>query len=96
VLKPAEAARGGRGLAAKRRMLKLAAGLLLAAAVALLLDWYAPAASSAPAGLRRQRAPRPAPGAEAANLLWAVQVSGAPLRGSAAAAGVVCGRGARF
>jgi len=83
-------------LAAKRRMLKLAAGLLLAAAVALLLDWYAPAASSAPAGLRRQRAPRPAPGAEAANLLWAVQVSGAPLRGSAAAAGVVCGRGARF
>ncbi|XP_021259114.1 transmembrane protein 62 isoform X3 [Numida meleagris] len=56
-------------------MLKLAAGLLLAAAVALLLDWYAPAASSAPAGLRRQRAPRPAPGADAANLLWAVQVS---------------------
>ncbi|OXB72989.1 UNVERIFIED_CONTAM: hypothetical protein H355_005245 [Colinus virginianus] len=56
-------------------MLKLAAGLLLAAAVALLLDWYAPAASSAPAALRRQRAPQPAPGAEAANLLWAVQVS---------------------
>uniref|UniRef100_A0A8C2TSS2 Transmembrane protein 62 n=1 Tax=Coturnix japonica TaxID=93934 RepID=A0A8C2TSS2_COTJA len=61
--------------AARRGMLKLAAVLLLAAAVALLLDWYAPAASSAPAGVRRQRAPRPAPGAEAANLLWAVQVS---------------------
>ena len=65
-------------------MLKLAAGLLLAAAAALLLNWYAPAASSAPAGLRRRQAPRPAPGAEATNLLWAVQVSGAPLRGSAA------------
>lgn len=72
-------------------MLKLAAGLLLAAAAALLLNWYSPAASSAPAGLRRLRAPRPAPGAEAANLLWAVQVSGAPLKGSAAVVGVVRG-----
>lgn len=72
-------------------MLKLAAGLLLAAAAALLLNWYSPAASSAPAGLRRRRDPRPAPGAEAANLLWAVQVSGAPLRGSATVAGVVRG-----
>ncbi|NXC50264.1 TMM62 protein, partial [Penelope pileata] len=56
-------------------MLKLALGLLAAAAVALLLDWYAPAASLAPAGGRRPQAPQPAPGAEAANLLWMVQVS---------------------
>uniref|UniRef100_A0A8B9P0P8 Transmembrane protein 62 n=1 Tax=Apteryx owenii TaxID=8824 RepID=A0A8B9P0P8_APTOW len=61
-------------VAARRRMQRLAAGLLAAAAVALLLDWYAP--SGAPATVpRRRRAPQPAPGAEATNLLWAVQVS---------------------
>ncbi|NXC15543.1 TMM62 protein, partial [Corythaeola cristata] len=55
-------------------MLKLAVGLLTAAAVALLLDWFAP--SGPPVGQRRhRRASQPAPGAEAANLLWVVQVS---------------------
>lgn len=63
-------------VAARRGMLKLAAGLLTAAAVALLLDWYAPSGAAPPVG-QRLRAPQPAPGAEAANLLWAVQVSGA-------------------
>ncbi|XP_064921974.1 transmembrane protein 62 isoform X1 [Columba livia] len=61
-------------VAARRGMLKLAAGLLTAAAVALLLDWYAPSGAAPPVG-QRLRAPQPAPGAEAANLLWAVQVS---------------------
>ncbi|NXE07996.1 TMM62 protein, partial [Lophotis ruficrista] len=57
-------------------MLKLAVGLLTAAAVALLLDWYAPSGAPPPAGLRRPRqAPQPGPGAEAVNLLWVVQVS---------------------
>lgn len=59
-------------------MLRVAAALLAAAAAALLLDWYAPAGAPrpAPGGWRRPRAPQPAPGAEVANLLWAVQVSG--------------------
>uniref|UniRef100_A0A8B9MJU8 Transmembrane protein 62 n=1 Tax=Accipiter nisus TaxID=211598 RepID=A0A8B9MJU8_9AVES len=57
-------------------MLKLAVGLLIAAAVALLLDSYPPSGTPPPAGQhRRRRAPQPAPGAEAANLLWVVQVS---------------------
>ncbi|XP_072720951.1 transmembrane protein 62 isoform X2 [Ciconia boyciana] len=64
-------------VAARRGMLKLAVGLLTAAAVALLLDWYTPSGPPPPpAGeRRRRRAPQPAPGAEAANLLWVVQVS---------------------
>ncbi|NXS49104.1 TMM62 protein, partial [Balaeniceps rex] len=56
-------------------MLKLAVGLLIAAAVALLLDCYAPSGAPLPTGQRRRRDPQPAPGAEAANLLWVVQVS---------------------
>ncbi|NXT17728.1 TMM62 protein, partial [Syrrhaptes paradoxus] len=55
-------------------MLKLAVGLLTAAAVALLLDWYAPSGAPTPVG-RRRLALQPGPGAEAANLLWVVQVS---------------------
>ncbi|KAM9015872.1 transmembrane protein 62 isoform 2-T2 [Ara ararauna] len=62
-------------VAARCRMLKLAAGLLAAAAVALLLDWCVPSGAPAPAAGQRRRDPRPAPGAEAANLLWVVQVS---------------------
>ncbi|KAM9556475.1 transmembrane protein 62 isoform 2-T2 [Guaruba guarouba] len=62
-------------VAARRRMLKLAAGLLAAAAVALLLDWCVPSGAPAPAAGQRRRDPLPAPGAEAANLLWVVQVS---------------------
>ncbi|XP_030307930.1 transmembrane protein 62 isoform X2 [Calypte anna] len=56
-------------------MLKLAAGLLVAAAVALVLDWYAPSQGLYPQGPRRRRAPQLGPGAEAAGLLWVVQVS---------------------
>ncbi|XP_037252008.1 transmembrane protein 62 isoform X2 [Falco biarmicus] len=59
----------------RRRMLKLALGLLAAAAVALLLESYAPSGAQPPVGQRRRRAARPAPGAKAANLLWVVQVS---------------------
>ncbi|XP_075358940.1 transmembrane protein 62 isoform X2 [Mycteria americana] len=62
-------------VAARRGMLKLAVGLLTAAAVALLLDWYTPPGPPPPAAGERRRAPQPAPGAEAANLLWVVQVS---------------------
>ncbi|XP_054491181.2 transmembrane protein 62 isoform X3 [Agelaius phoeniceus] len=56
-------------------MLGLAAGLLAAAAVALLLDWYGPPGAPPAPGQRRRWAPQPAPGAAAANLLWVVQVS---------------------
>ncbi|XP_054017516.1 transmembrane protein 62 isoform X2 [Dryobates pubescens] len=57
-------------------MLKLAVGLLLAAAVALLLDCYMPSGAPPPVGQRRRSwAPQPAPGAEADYLLWVVQVS---------------------
>ncbi|XP_061318379.1 transmembrane protein 62 isoform X2 [Pezoporus flaviventris] len=62
-------------VAGRRRMLKLAAGLLAAAAVALLLDWCVPSGAPAPAAGQRRRDSLPAPGAEAANLLWVVQVS---------------------
>ncbi|XP_062491664.1 transmembrane protein 62 isoform X1 [Pezoporus occidentalis] len=62
-------------VAGRRRMLKLAAGLLAAAAVALLLDWCVPSGTPAPAAGQRRRDSLPAPGAEAANLLWVVQVS---------------------
>ncbi|XP_037994352.1 transmembrane protein 62 isoform X1 [Motacilla alba alba] len=56
-------------------MLGLAAGLLAAAAVALLLDWYGPPGAPPAPGQRRRWAPQPAPGAAAASLLWVVQVS---------------------
>ncbi|XP_072786128.1 transmembrane protein 62 isoform X4 [Taeniopygia guttata] len=56
-------------------MLGLAAGLLAAAAVALLLDWYGPPGAPPAPGPRRRWAPQPAPGAAAASLLWVVQVS---------------------
>ncbi|XP_058688025.1 transmembrane protein 62 isoform X2 [Poecile atricapillus] len=56
-------------------MLGLAAGLLAAAAVALLLDWYGPPGAPPAPGLPRRWAPQPAPGAAAASLLWVVQVS---------------------
>ncbi|XP_061199716.1 transmembrane protein 62 isoform X2 [Neopsephotus bourkii] len=62
-------------VAGRPRMLKLAVGLLAAAAVALLLDWCVPSGAPAPAAGQRRRHSRPAPGAEAANLLWVVQVS---------------------
>ncbi|XP_074004773.1 transmembrane protein 62 isoform X1 [Numenius arquata] len=62
-------------VAERRRMLKLAVGLLTAAAAALLLDWYAAPGAPPPGRGRRRRAPQPAPGSEAANLLWVVQVS---------------------
>ncbi|RMC00509.1 hypothetical protein DUI87_23123 [Hirundo rustica rustica] len=56
-------------------MLGLAAGLLAAAAVALLLDWYGPPGAPPAPGQRRRWAPQPAPGAAPASLLWVVQVS---------------------
>ncbi|XP_037756298.1 transmembrane protein 62 isoform X2 [Chelonia mydas] len=56
------------------RMLRLAAGLLAAALVALLLDWYSPAGPQR-LGQRRRFAREPAPGPEASNLFWVVQVS---------------------
>ncbi|KAJ7413493.1 transmembrane protein 62 isoform X1 [Willisornis vidua] len=56
-------------------MLGLAAALLTAAAVALLLDCYGPSGPPPALGQRRRWAPRPAPGAAAAGLLWVVQVS---------------------
>nr|XP_005284695.1 transmembrane protein 62 isoform X2 [Chrysemys picta bellii] len=55
-------------------MLRLAAGLLAAALAALLLDWYGQAGPQRP-GQRRPFAREPAPGAEATNLFWVVQVS---------------------
>ncbi|XP_077674923.1 transmembrane protein 62 isoform X4 [Eretmochelys imbricata] len=54
------------------RMLRLAAGLLAAALVALLLDWYGPAGPQR-LGQRRPFAREPAPGPEASNLFWVVQ-----------------------
>ncbi|XP_053883293.1 transmembrane protein 62 isoform X3 [Malaclemys terrapin pileata] len=56
------------------KMLRLAAGLLAAALAALLLDWYGQAGPQRP-GQRRPFAREPAPGAEATNLFWVVQVS---------------------
>ncbi|XP_050831490.1 transmembrane protein 62 isoform X3 [Serinus canaria] len=56
-------------------MLGLAAGLLAAAAVALLLDCYGPPGALPAPGQRRRWAPQPAPGSAAASLLWVVQVS---------------------
>ncbi|NXY87533.1 TMM62 protein, partial [Alcedo cyanopectus] len=57
-------------------MLKLAVGLLAAVAVALLLDCCVPSGVLSPVARRRRpQSPHPAPGAEAANLLWIVQVS---------------------
>uniref|UniRef100_A0A8D0L1R7 Transmembrane protein 62 n=1 Tax=Sphenodon punctatus TaxID=8508 RepID=A0A8D0L1R7_SPHPU len=53
-------------------MLRLAAGLLVAAMVALLLDWYSPVG---PQRQPRSFALEPAPGAKATNLFWLVQVS---------------------
>ncbi|XP_074853191.1 transmembrane protein 62 isoform X5 [Carettochelys insculpta] len=55
-------------------MLRVAAGLLAAALAMLLLDWYG---SAAPQRLvqRRPFAREPAPGAEANNLFWLLQVS---------------------
>ncbi|KAM7163422.1 transmembrane protein 62 isoform 3-T3 [Macrochelys suwanniensis] len=56
------------------RMLRLAVGLLAAALAALLLDWHGPAGPQR-LGQRRPFAREPAPGAEATNLFWVVQVS---------------------
>uniref|UniRef100_A0A8C3QT86 Transmembrane protein 62 n=1 Tax=Cyanoderma ruficeps TaxID=181631 RepID=A0A8C3QT86_9PASS len=56
-------------------MLGLAAGLLAAAAVALLLDWYGPPGAPPAPGQRRRWAPQPAPGAATGSLFWVVQVS---------------------
>ncbi|KAH0620659.1 hypothetical protein JD844_021330 [Phrynosoma platyrhinos] len=57
-------------------MLRLAAGLLVAALAAVLLDWYSPSAEQkAPKGRARSFSPQPAPGAEAGNLFWALQIS---------------------
>ncbi|XP_067413991.1 transmembrane protein 62 isoform X3 [Emydura macquarii macquarii] len=55
-------------------MLRLAAGLLAVAVGVLLLDWYGPAGPQR-LGQRRPFAREPAPGAEATNLFWVVQVS---------------------
>ncbi|XP_043373461.1 transmembrane protein 62 isoform X2 [Dermochelys coriacea] len=58
------------------RMLRLAAGLLAAALAALLLDWYGPAGPQRLGlGQRRPFAREPAPGPEASNVFWVVQVS---------------------
>nr|XP_028580074.1 transmembrane protein 62 isoform X1 [Podarcis muralis] len=57
------------------KMLRLVAGLLAAALAALLVGWHSP---SGPEQLRRQPrsfSPEPAPGAEANNLFWIIQVS---------------------
>lgn len=81
---PGQAAQGSPGagaVLARRRMLGLAAGLLAAAAVALLLDWYGPPGAPPAPGQRRRWAPQPAPGAAAGSLLWVVQVSGAERAG---------------
>ncbi|XP_042308849.1 transmembrane protein 62 isoform X2 [Sceloporus undulatus] len=58
-------------------MLRVVAGLLAAALVAVLLDWSRPSAGqeAAPRGRARSFSPQPAPGAEAWNLFWALQVS---------------------
>lgn len=67
---------GGWMLPSRARMLKVAAGLVAAAMVALLLDWYSPSRPAAQQLLQtRSFAPEPAPGAEADNLFWLVQVS---------------------
>uniref|UniRef100_A0A8C4WRL0 Transmembrane protein 62 n=1 Tax=Gopherus evgoodei TaxID=1825980 RepID=A0A8C4WRL0_9SAUR len=55
-------------------MLRLLAGLLAAALAALLLDWYGQAGPQR-LSQRRSFAREPAPGAEATNLFWVVQVS---------------------
>uniref|UniRef100_A0A6J0V0Z2 Transmembrane protein 62 isoform X1 n=1 Tax=Pogona vitticeps TaxID=103695 RepID=A0A6J0V0Z2_9SAUR len=59
-------------------MLKgLAAGLLAAAVVAFVVDRYSPSGppQQLPGGRAHPFAPEPAPGAEAGNLFWIVQVS---------------------
>ncbi|XP_054828429.1 transmembrane protein 62 [Eublepharis macularius] len=57
------------------RMQKVAAGLVAAAVIALLLDWYSPSGPQQPLPHARSFAPEPAPGAEENNLFWLVQVS---------------------
>ncbi|KAL8169490.1 UNVERIFIED_CONTAM: Transmembrane protein 62 [Gekko kuhli] len=65
-------------------MLKVAAGLVAAALVALLLDWYSPSGPPQQLPQGRSFAPEPAPGAEANNLFWLVQQTKLPPAAGAA------------
>ncbi|XP_062824189.1 transmembrane protein 62 isoform X2 [Anolis carolinensis] len=61
--------------AARRRMLRLAAGLLAACLLAVMVGRYGPPGTRGPAPRRRPFAPEPAPGAQPNNLFWVVQVT---------------------
>ncbi|XP_061467250.1 transmembrane protein 62 isoform X2 [Rhineura floridana] len=57
------------------KMLRLVAGLIAAGLVAQLVDWYGSSGPHQLQGQPRSLASEPAPGAEANNLFWIIQVS---------------------